>query len=323
MYNHLFGPVPSRRLGISLGLDLVPMKTCTLNCIYCECGRTTHLTLNRKEYVPLEDLKKELSHYLSHNPRPDYITFSGSGEPTLNSTIGDVIHFIKTQAFNIPVAVLTNGTLLFDKKVRDDLKDATVIIPSLDAATKKAFANIVRPDPKINVDAIINGLIQLRKEYTGQIWLEIFIVPKINDTREELTALKNAIERIRPDQVHLNTLDRPGTVLDIRSATREELESILDFWELDNAEIIAKAPKRKNLLSYRKDAESAILETIARRPCTLQDLAELLGLHAAEVNKYLDVLEADKKIKVVKQKRGFFVSKLLFFYLLQEHRDIY
>ena len=309
MYNHLFGPVPSRRLGISLGLDLVPMKTCTLNCIYCECGRTTHLTLNRKEYVPLEDLKKELSHYLSHNPRPDYITFSGSGEPTLNSTIGDVIHFIKTQAFNIPVAVLTNGTLLFDKKVRDDLKDATVIIPSLDAATKKAFANIVRPDPKINVDAIINGLIQLRKEYTGQIWLEIFIVPKINDTREELTALKNAIERIRPDQVHLNTLDRPGTVLDIRSATREELESILDFWQLDNAEIIAKAPKRKNLLSYRKDAESAILETIARRPCTLQDLAELLGLHAAEVNKYLDVLEADKKIKVVKQKRGFFYKK--------------
>lgn len=309
MYNHLFGPVPSRRLGISLGLDLVPMKTCTLNCIYCECGRTTHLTLNRKEYVPLEDLKKELSHYLSHNPRPDYITFSGSGEPTLNSTIGDVIHFIKTQAFNIPVAVLTNGTLLFDKKVRHDLKDATVIIPSLDAATKKAFANIVRPDPKINVDAIINGLIQLRKEYAGQIWLEIFIVPKINDTREELTALKNAIERIRPDQVHLNTLDRPGTVLDIRSATREELESILDFWQLDNAEIIAKAPKRKNLLSYRKDAESAILETIARRPCTLQDLAELLGLHAAEVNKYLDVLEADKKIKVVKQKRGFFYKK--------------
>ena len=309
MYNHLFGPVPSRRLGISLGLDLVPMKTCTLNCIYCESGRTTHLTLNRKEYVPLEDLKKELSHYLSHNPRPDYITFSGSGEPTLNSTIGDVIHFIKTQAFNIPVAVLTNGTLLLDKKVRDDLKEATVIIPSLDAATKKAFAKIVRPDPKLNVDTIINGLIQLRKEYAGQIWLEIFIVPKINDTKEELTALKNTIERIRPDQVHLNTLDRPGTVLDIRSATREELESILDFWQLDNAEIIAKAPKRKNLLSYRKDAESAILETIARRPCTLQDLTELLGLHAAEVNKYLDVLEADKKIKVVKQKRGFFYKK--------------
>ena len=309
MYNHLFGPVPSRRLGISLGLDLVPMKTCTLNCIYCECGRTTHLTLNRREYVPFEEVKKELSHFLSHNPMPDYITFSGSGEPTLNSTIGDVIHFIKTQTFNIPVAVLTNGTLLFQRKVRDDIKDATVVIPSLDAVTKKTFAKIVRPDPKLNIDAIISGLIQFRKEYSGQIWLEIFIVPGINDTKEELTAIKGAIAKIRPDTVQLNTLDRPGTVQDIRSATRKELESILDFWQLDYAEIIAKPPERKELLSYRKDAESAILETIARRPCTLQDLTELLGLHAAEVNKYLDVLEADNKIKVVNQKRGFFYQK--------------
>jgi len=229
--------------------------------------------------------------------------------PTLNSTIGNVIHFIKTQAFNIPVAVLTNGTLLFHKEVRHDIKDATVVIPSLDAATKKAFAKIVRPNPKLSVDIIIKGLIQFRKEYTGKIWLEIFIVPEINDTKEELTALKDAIEKIRPDQVHLNTLDRPGTIPDIRSATSQELKSILDFWQLDNAEIIAKPPKRKELLSYRKDAETAILETIARRPCTLQDLTELLGLHAAEVNKYLDVLEADKKITVVKQKRGFFYQK--------------
>ncbi|MCP4373688.1 MAG: radical SAM protein [Deltaproteobacteria bacterium] len=310
MYNHLFGPVPSRRLGISLGLDLVPMKTCSLNCIYCECGRTTHLTLNRREYVPFEDVKKELSHFLSHHPRPDYITFSGSGEPTLNSTIREVIHFIKTQAFNIPVALLTNGTLLFQKKVREDIKDATVVIPSLDAITQKAFVKIVRPNPKLNINTIINGLIQFRKEYTGQIWLEIFVVPDINDKKEELTALKNAIENIRPDRVQLNTLDRPGTISDIRSATREELESILDFWQLDNTEIIAKAPKRKKLLSYRKDAESAILETIARRPCTLQDLTEFLGLHAAEVNKYLDVLEAEKIIKVVKQKRGFFYQKI-------------
>jgi len=309
MYNYLFGPVPSRRLGISLGLDLVPMKTCTLNCIYCECGRTTHLTLNRKEYVPFDEVKKELSHFLSHNPRPDYITFSGSGEPTLNSRIGDVIHFIKTQAFNIPVAVLTNGTLLFQKKVRDDIKDATVVIPSLDAATEKVFSKIVRPNPKLNIDVIIEGLIKFRRGYAGQIWLEIFIVPGINDTKEELISLKNAIEKIRPDQVQLNTLDRPGTIPDIRSATSQELKSILDFWQLDIAEIIAKPPKRKELLSYRKDAESAILETIVRRPCTLQDLTELLGLHAAEVNKYLDVLEADKKIKVVKQERGFFYQK--------------
>ncbi|MDX2440683.1 MAG: FaeA/PapI family transcriptional regulator, partial [Desulfobacterales bacterium] len=162
---------------------------------------------------------------------------------------------------------------------------------------------------KLNIDAIISGLLQFRKEYSGQLWLEIFIVPGINDTKEELTAIKGAIIKIRPDTVQLNTLDRPGTVQDIRSATRKELKSILDFWQLDYAEIIAKPPERKELLSYRKDAESAILETIARRPCTLQDLTELLGLHAAEVNKYLDVLEADNKIKVVNQKRGFFYQK--------------
>jgi wyosine [tRNA(Phe)-imidazoG37] synthetase (radical SAM superfamily) len=207
------------------------------------------------------------------------------------------------------VAVLTNGTLLFKKEVRDDIKDAAVVIPSLDAVTKKAFAKIVRPDPKLSIDIIIDGLTQFRKEYDGQIWLEIFIVPKINDTKEELKALKDAINKIKPDRVQLNTLDRPGTIPDIRSATRQELERILDFWQLDNAEIIARPIKRKELLSYRKDAESAIMETIARRPCTMQDLAELLGLHVNEVNKYLDVLEADKKIKVVKQTRGFFYQK--------------
>jgi wyosine [tRNA(Phe)-imidazoG37] synthetase (radical SAM superfamily) len=309
MYQHLFGPVPSRRLGISLGIDLVPMKTCTLNCIYCECGPTTQLTLKRKEYVPFADVKKELSHYLSLNPKPDYITFSGSGEPTLNSTIKEVIHFIKTQADNIPVALLTNGTLLSQKEVREDIKNATVIIPSLDAATEKAFAKIVRPHPNLSVETIINGLIQLRKEYAGQIWLEIFIVPKINDTKEELTALKSAIEKINPDQVQLNTLDRPGTIPDIAPASYKKLKNILDFWQIDNAEIIAKPQKRKTLLSYRADPKSAIMETVARRPCTIQDLVELLGLHAAKVNKHLEELQSAEKIITVKQKRGFFYKK--------------
>ena len=108
---YVFGPVPSRRLGISLGVDLVPLKTCTLNCIYCECGRTSDLTVTRKNYVPLPEVKKELTDYFANNPKPDYITFSGSGEPTLNSSIGNVLHFIRNRFHDIPVAVLTNGTL--------------------------------------------------------------------------------------------------------------------------------------------------------------------------------------------------------------------
>jgi wyosine [tRNA(Phe)-imidazoG37] synthetase (radical SAM superfamily) len=310
MYNYLFGPVPSRRLGISLGVDLVPMKTCTLNCMYCECGRTTKLSLERKEYVPFEAVKEELTHYLSHNPRPDYVTFSGSGEPTLNSRIGDVLHFIRSQTSDIPVAVLTNGTLLFQKQTRDDIRDATVVIPSLDAATEVIFKKINQPHPQLKIDTIIRGLIQFRKDYSGQIWLEVFIVPGLNDTEQELTALKRAIEKIEPDRIQLNTLDRPGTVPTIHAATWEELEHVLDFWQLENAEIIAKAQERKELLSYRTDVESAILETIERRPCTLQDLSQFLGLHANELNKYLDVLEADKKVKAIKQERGFFYQRV-------------
>ena len=305
-YNYLFGPVPSRRLGISLGVDLVPMKTCTLNCIYCECGESTHLTLERREYVPFATVKKELSLYFENNPAPDYITFSGSGEPTLNSRIGDVLHFLKNHIHDIPVALLTNGTLFSQKQVREEIKTATVIIPSLDAATEKVFRKINRPSPHLKVDKIIEGLIRLRKEYRGKIWLEIFIVSGMNDTEQELTALKQAIDKIEPDQVQLNTLDRPGPVPTLRAATRKELEHIIDFWQLENVFIIADVPERKKRVAYRKDTESAILGTIARRPCTLKDLSEILGLQTNELSKYLDALHSDKKITVVKQKRGLF-----------------
>jgi len=305
-YNYLFGPVPSRRLGISLGVDLVPMKTCTLNCIYCECGESTHLTLERGEYVPFAMVKKELSFYFENNPAPDYITFSGSGEPTLNSRIGDVLDFIKNQIHDIPLAVLTNGTLFYQKQVREDIKGATVIIPSLDSATEKVFRKINRPSPHLKLDTIVQGLIQLRKEYSGKIWLEIFIVPGMNDTEQELTALKQVIEKIEPDQIQLNTLDRPGPVSTVRAATRKELEYIIDFWQLENVSIIADVPERKALLAYRKDIESAILGTIARRPCTVKDLSEILGLQINEVKKYIDSLHTEKKIKVVKQNRGLF-----------------
>jgi len=305
-YHYLFGPVPSRRLGISLGVDLVPMKTCTLNCIYCECGKTSHLTLERKEYVSFEAVKKELTHYLAHHARPDYITFSGSGEPTLNSRIGDVIRFLKDRVPDIPVAVLTNSTLISQKQVRSDIKNAEVVIPSLDAATEKIFNKINRPSPHVHVDKIIDGLIRFRKEYDGAIWLEVFIIPGMNDTTAELNALKLVIGKIKPDQVHLNTLDRPGSVSTLRTATREELEHVLDVFQMENAAIVADPPEHKALFAYRKDTADAILGTIARRPCTSKDLSEILGLQVNEVDTYLKSLEADKKITAIKQKRGLF-----------------
>ncbi|HOF55204.1 MAG TPA: radical SAM protein [Prolixibacteraceae bacterium] len=306
MYKYIFGPVPSRRLGMSLGIDLVPKKVCSLDCVYCEVGKTTKLTLERKEYLKAGKIKEELTHYFNNNPDPDFLTFSGSGEPTLNISIGDILQFVKQIRPHIPVAVLTNGTLLFDQTVRNALKEADVVLPSLDAATEDAFRKINRPPDSLKIDSYIQGLIDFRKEYKGKIWLEIFILPGYNDSVHELNELKNAVLKIAPDAVQLNTLDRPGTVPGLRGASRSEMQKIADEWKLDNVGIIAAAPEREKLQSFRKDVETAILETIVRRPCTLDDLSKILGLHISEINKYLDVLDGEGRIEAVSQERGVF-----------------
>ncbi|MEX1298120.1 MAG: radical SAM protein [Desulfotignum sp.] len=306
MYHHLFGPVPSRRLGISLGVDLVPRKVCSLDCVYCEVGRTNRLTLDRREYVPLDRIKKELDHYFSHSPDPDYITFSGSGEPTLNTCIGDVLSYIKHNRPRIPVAVLTNGSLLNDPAVREALMNADVVLPSLDAATDAVFKKINRPHADLTLDAHLAGLMAFRNMFKGRFRLEVFILPGYNDHEDELSAMKKVIHGLAPECIQLNTLDRPGTVTDLKSASPEELQRIAQYLDPGAAEIIAAAPMRKQLSAYRQDMETAIMETIARRPCTLDDLSTILGLHVSEVNKYLDVMTADNKIIAVHQNRGVF-----------------
>ena len=306
MYKYLFGPVPSRRLGMSLGIDLVPKKVCSLDCVYCEVGKTTELTLERKEYIKFDKIKEELTHYFISNPAPDYITFSGSGEPTLNLQIGEILQFIKQNKPDIPVAVLTNGTLLNDLNVREAIKNADVVLPSLDAATEDVFKKINRPHKDLDINKYIQGIIDFRKEFKGKIWLEIFILPDYNDNNYELIELKKAIMKINPDSVQLNTLDRPGTLSKLRGATREELQRVADFWQISNVEIIVASQQRKKAQSYRKDTESAIIETIARRPCTLADLTGILGMHINEINKYLDVLDAENKIETIEQERGIF-----------------
>ena len=306
MYKHIFGPVPSRRLGISLGIDLVPHKVCSLNCVYCECGATTNLTLERKEYVPYDEVVSELEHYLENNPDPDYITFSGSGEPTLNSRMGEVNDFIKDNYPEIPVAVLTNGTLLPREDVRRELLRADLVIPSLDAALDRSFRKINRPRHELDIDEYIEGLVKFRQEFSGRIHLEVFILENYNDSDEDFEALKNAMKKIKPDLVQLNTLDRPGVVPGLKPAPEEKLSEIIDRWDMGNVEIIAKYRQRKKIQSYRKDVEAAILETIKRRQCTVQDLAEILNLHENEINKYLDSLEKEGKIESVQRERGVF-----------------
>lgn len=309
MYKYLFGPVPSRRLGMSLGVDLVPKKVCSLDCVYCEVGKTTKLTCERKEYIPYNKIVEELKSYFENNPDPDYITFSGSGEPTLNSRLGDVIDFIKSQKKHIPIAVLTNGTLLHNPKVREELKNADVVLPSIDAISEEVFQKINRPAEGLKAKEYIDGLIEFRKIFEGEIWLEVFILPHYNLEEKEILKFKEIIEKVRPNLVQLNTLDRPGTVMNLQPASNEELSKIMETWGFENMKIISKTAQRKKVQSYRKDAETAILETIARRPCTLDDLVDILGMHINEINKYLDVLEADNKIKTIEQERGVFYQK--------------
>jgi wyosine [tRNA(Phe)-imidazoG37] synthetase (radical SAM superfamily) len=283
---YLFGPVPSRRLGRSLGIDLVPYKTCTFDCIYCDLGRTTHKTISRQSYVSPKEIQGELELCLSVlEKKPDYITLSGSGEPTLNTSVGEIIQRIK-EITSTPVAVLTNSSLLSLDEVRRDLSEVDVVLPSLDAITPALFEYMNRPNASLNIEGIISGLVQFRKKYRGQIWLEIVFCRGVNDGKEEIEKFKSVIERIEPDRVQLNTPVRPPTeefAYPLSTAQLEEIRKRLG----DKAEIICEfaAPLGEEFDSV-KDTE--ILDLIRRRPCTTEDISKAFGLRIDEVVKHLD-----------------------------------
>ncbi|KQC12069.1 MAG: radical SAM protein, partial [Candidatus Cloacimonas sp. SDB] len=303
---YLFGPVPSRRLGISLGVDLVPHKVCSLNCVYCEVGKTTNLTIERREYVPIDGVIEELNNYLSQNPELDFITFSGQGEPTLNSGLEKVINFIKSNFPRYKVALITNGTLFWDKNIRNEVQKADVLLPSLDAVDKMTFLKLNRPNKNLQIDQIIEGLITLRKEFKGKIYLEIFFVPGLNDTESELNLLKSTTQKIEPDIMQLNTLDRPGTENWVKPLPRERLEQIVKFFQPLPVEIISNPKARKQIQSFNQNISDQILETIKRRPVTDKDLSHILNLHLNELNKYLSELIDDDKIESIELDRGLF-----------------
>jgi wyosine [tRNA(Phe)-imidazoG37] synthetase (radical SAM superfamily) len=304
-YQYLFGPVLSRRLGISLGVDLVTHKTCSLNCVYCECGKTTCLTKERRCYVSPEAVCRELDHYWTHKDDPDYITFSGSGEPTLNQGLGQVIAHIKENKPGIRVAVLTNATLMTDPAVLAELALADLVVPSLDAVSLPVFDRINRPCAGIHPADIIDGLTVFTKTFSGQVWLEIFILPGINDTDEELALLKEAVRQIQPHRVQLNTLDRPGTESTLRPASMENLERVACMLDEKKVEIIAR-PGTRAKTRQNRDPVSAVLETIHRRPCTREDLAAILGLPETQIDRLLADLAAKGRITSSQQTRGEF-----------------
>lgn len=290
---YIFGPVPSRRLGRSLGVDLVPYKTCTFDCIYCDLGRTTHKAISRQPFVSPEEVERELELTLpTLEKRPDYITLSGSGEPTLNQNIGEIIHLIK-RVTPIPLAVLTNGSILFIEKVRKDLMEADVVLPTLDAVDPLTFECVNRPHLSLKIDEVISGLIQFRKQYRGQVWLEIVFCRGFNDEMREMTKLKEVIGRIQPDKVQLNTPVRPPAENFASPLNLKRLEEIRTLFG-DHAEVVSEftAPMGDG---FESDKDAEIFNLIKRRPCTAEDISKALGLHIDEVVKYLGKLLKEGK----------------------------
>ena len=304
-YKDLFGPVLSRRLGMSLGVDLMPHKTCSMDCVYCECGPTTKLTTVLKEYVPTRKVIEELSDFLGKKPKLDYVTFSGSGEPTLHSGIGRIIEFVKKNFAEYKIALLTNGSMFSNADVRRNVIHADLILPSLDAVSEGNFKKINKPFGLMDNKKIIAGLVSLRKAFKGKILLEIFIVPGINDSQTELRLLKNAVKKIRPDMVQINTLDRPGTEDWVVPAGMDKLKAVAKYFG-KNTEIVAKAGNNKSRKGYFIKTENEILDTIKRRPCTFGDLLNITGLTKSGLKKYTENLLSEGKIAPERQPRGVF-----------------
>jgi wyosine [tRNA(Phe)-imidazoG37] synthetase (radical SAM superfamily) len=271
-----------------LGVDIIPFKTCTLDCIYCQLGKTTCKTFERKEYVPIEDVLAELKQALDEGLQADYITIGGSGEPTLHTGLGRLIEGIK-KITKIPVAVLTNGTLFYRPQVRADCAAADAILPSLDAGDEETFGKVNRPIAEITFGRLVDGLCELRKEYKGLIWLEVFFIERFNTDNRQIAKLADAIKKIRPDKVHLNTAVRPTAEPGVEKVSAQKLEEIARRLG-PNCQVIA------DFVSSRcgratDEIGQALLSILKRRPCSLDDLCSVLGLAADDVKKSLEELE--------------------------------
>jgi wyosine [tRNA(Phe)-imidazoG37] synthetase (radical SAM superfamily) len=293
-YRHLYGPVPSRRLGGSLGIDLVPHKICTYDCIYCQIGKTTKKTLTRKEYVPAKEITEEVERFLKEGAASiDYLSLTGSGEPTLHSQIRSVIEGIKAIT-SIPVAVITNGSLLYEEEVRQDLLRADLVLPSLDAVSPEVFRKINRPRKGFSVDKVIEGLVEFRNVYKGQIWLEILFCKDVNDDKEELFRMRKAIDRIRPDRIHLNTVVRPPSEKWAIPLNQKEMEEMRVFFG-EKASIISVFDRHPPAVEER-DIKEGILRILKRRPLSLTDLSKGMGIRENEIEKYIQPLVSEGKI---------------------------
>ncbi len=306
-WKQIFGPVPSRRLGRSLGVDMVPAKTCSLDCVYCEAGRTNLFTMERRAYVDASEIIVELRECLSESPALDYVTFSGAGEPTLNSGIGEIIRFLKSEFPTYKLCLLTNGSLLGDEGLIAELEGLDLIVPSLDAADEISFRKINRPCQGLTCERLIDGLVKFRKSSKTEFWLEIFVISGINSSEDSILAFRRVLERIRPDKIQLNSLDRPGAESWVLKATYSDMIRMRDaFADIAPVEIIGKwdgaAVRVDNIEEGELDAR--IVSIISRRPCTVADLSSVLSLPSEAIAAALGRL--GDQIVAEEMERGLF-----------------
>jgi wyosine [tRNA(Phe)-imidazoG37] synthetase (radical SAM superfamily) len=307
---YLFGPVASRRLGLSLGIDLVPHKTCSLNCVYCESGQSTCLTAQRAEYVPTSEVIQQLDDFLSGSPELDYLTFSGAGEPTLHSGIGEIIEFCKSKYPQYRICLLTNASMFSDSKLRREISRVDLICPSLDASNEEEFEKINRPAPGITFQSLVDGLKIFRASSEAEYRLELFIVPGVNDSNASIERFVVLIREIAPDLVQLNTLDRPGCVDWIRASVPENtmrfvnaLEPYVRVEAIGPFKYRSEAPKQQ---LPEEEIDHRIIDLVSRRPSTLNDMTGALQVDRLLLKKHIDTLQSAGKLIVEEKERGIF-----------------
>ncbi|MHB1461501.1 MAG: radical SAM protein [Armatimonadota bacterium] len=285
---HLYGPVPSRRLGRSLGVDIVPYKVCSYDCIYCQLGRTTTKTAVPAQLASAVDVLDEIKAWLKAGGSADYITFAGSGEPTLNVELGQMICETKLLT-GIPLAVITNGSLLSNPAVREAVAAADVLMPSLDAGTERVFQQINRSEPSIGFDAMVEGLVQTSRQFKGQFWLEIMLVQGFNDSDSELYAMQEIVRRIKPDRLQINSVERPSRSGEARSVSNELLEKARNILSV-SAEVITRVQIEPASNNQWLQIEEELVQLLSRRPCNIVDCVAVSGYNQLEIEKHLRIL---------------------------------
>lgn len=297
-YKYVYGTVPSRRMGLSIGISPIPKKYCNFSCVYCQLGRTDHLSNKREEFFPLNEIVHEFKLYMNEDKKFDVVTIVGEGEPTLYLRLGDLIEEIK-KLTDKPLAVITNGGLMYDKQLREELKKADLVLPTLDAHNEELFRKINRPHGSIKFKDMIEGLRLFSKEYNGQLWIETMIVKDFNDSKSDFLEFKKILDTLNYDRIYVNAPVRPPAEGFVEQPTKEtigEAVEILNGISID--ELVSEG-----FYSEVKDDYEAILSIIRRHP---MNQFEIMAFVESRGNNnpegIIKKLNDDQKIDVVNYK---------------------